>query len=160
MRKKFVWVFIILICFLIIFVVANPEIRKNIGDKFNSIFSSNKTMEYNDSQINQCLINFNSCREVATTKYSSLSIKILKVGKFENNETAMEFFNAWASPSQKLTNPLENVWEKMDYHPYGEVEYPIVLIATRMKYELETPVVAICNANGELNSFTKSTFLC
>lgn len=145
--------------------MVSPDSFSSFKSNIKSIIPSGSQTSLNsaknseDPLVNQCVDAFEECIDIATTKYSTLSIKILKYEKFNSKEPALEFFNTWSNPMQKSINPLTH--QEGDWRPWGNVTYPIVLFSTRVNYDgTENPAVAICNSDGRLQTITKTGYMC
>lgn len=159
-KEIITWIIVFVIGSLIVSAIIDPSIVTNIKNNLNSVFKQSVKEEMiTDPLIKECLVSFNQCKDIAITKYNSLSIKILQIEKFENKESAKIFYERWSNPMGKVSS----ISIFGDYSEMGiesKLDYPIVLIATNTKAEEENPIVAICNSNGELTKFTKQLFVC
>jgi len=173
-KAKFGWSFGDIFMYLLIFIVGSlivtflvsPNSFANFKSNIKSILpssSGSSSLSYmknvQDPLVEQCTNSFEECLDIATTKYTSLSVKILKTEKFNDKESALEFFNTWSNPMQKTMNPINH--QDTNWKTYGNVTYPVVLFSTRVNYEgVENPAVAICNSDGKLQATTKIGYMC
>lgn len=157
LKEIFLWLFIFIVGSLIVTFLIDPESFNSFKSNIKDIIATNNQPLLNsievkeDPLINQCYKSINKCLDVAKTKYPTLSIKILKFEKFNDNESALKFFKTWSNPMQEI---YSDIFLK-------DINYPVVLFSTRVSYDdIENPAVAICNSNGELTQATKIGYMC
>ncbi|MCK9544605.1 MAG: hypothetical protein M0R03_21500 [Novosphingobium sp.] len=130
-----------------------------------SLFGSDKNSSsgkiipstYEDSLVTKCKTSYNSCKSVATQKYD-MSISLIKSEKFNDKDSAEEFYNTWKGPLQgELKYALGSYSSNNNIENY----LPIVLFASKVSGPGgQLPVVLICNSDGNLISSSKSQLLC
>jgi len=109
-----------------------------------------------DELIEKCSQSYDNCVKIATTKFDALSVSLIKMEKFGNEEKAEEFLSTWHTMT---VQPL-GLWYYVDNGSFGghveESFFPMVLIAAKMTGPTgQVPVVLVCD---NLNTHKTASF--
>ena len=153
------WAFIIIgIVILGIIAYANPQLVDDVKEKIKTIYISvtnqppiknetNSTKQINTpTLISKCTRSFNECKSITTRKYG-ISISLLEIERFNDKETAMEFYTTWKGI--------------LTFLDLSKEEFPLVLLALTVTHpEGKIPSVIVCNEEGELTQDSKEKLSC
>lgn len=134
---------------------SNVKYIDSNSDQINEIKRVDETpqAEKEDSLLKECKSSFEQCKEITNAKYD-ISISIIKIEKFANEENATDFYNTWKGPFQI---PLQYLLERIEQ---GK-SFPVVLFAVKVSGKLgDLPAVIICDKDGNIIRPSKDELQC
>ena len=158
-KEIITWIIVSVIALLIVSMIINPTIYTNVKNKVINVFSKseNKIKAINDPLLDQCQMSINDCISTSEKKYG-FTINIIKTIKVNNLSEGNSFYNQWKS---FLQSNLESEYSFEYDRKINDSDFPIVMFALALEKEnMQNPLVAICQNNGTLISFSKISLLC
>jgi len=159
--KVFGWLFVFVVGSLIVTFLVNPnsfnDLKQNIKGITSSISGNSISNNSEDPLLIKCRDSFNRIKDIAEQKYD-VSISLLQIQRFEDEDPANNFFNTWKSSSQYTLRQI--LFGFLDTYGNRDIEFPIVLIAISIRGDYgQIPKVVVCETGGDLSSYSKNILL-